>query len=278
MTIVSPDSVLLRDLGEHGTLTFRETPRRAYHLERPGQPKAQRLTSVTTILQVLAKGRGFEIWQHDQGAAGALAAVRMGELDPAIHHDSEAGGVVRALGLGADAKRDAAATVGLSLHDALAEWAGGGDLPNPADMDPTQRPYLQGLSRLLLALDPEPTDVEQVTCHPDLGYAGRFDLRARVDGQDVLLDLKVRERPATRETDCLQLVGYAHAEEALGAPWPNRLVAVAIGPDGSFVTHDVNLPHDAFARVLSVYRLVADVRRPIEQARRAAKKAQEAAA
>lgn len=264
---------LLRDLGDHGVLRFKQTPKsRGYWLDRP-DGKSVRLVSVTTALQVIAKGRGFEIWQHDQGAGGALEAVRLGELDPNVHHNEEAGGLVRALGLGADARRDLAAETGLTIHDVLAEWGQEGDFPDPGDLVVEHRPYMRGLANALLALDPDPIHVEEVTCHPALAYGGRFDMRALIDGRDTLLDLKVRAKPSIRETDCLQLVGYAAAEEALGAPWPERMLAVSVGADGSFVTHDVELPRDAYERVLDLYRLLAEVRKPLDAMRRADVKA-----
>lgn len=275
MSTVEDAIHLLRDLGPHGLLTYRDTGRsRAYHLEVPGDPKAKRLVSVTTALQVLGKGEGFNRWQQDQGAAACLRAVQAGEIDPAVHHADEAAAVMRAAGFEPNAKRDAAAERGLSIHDALAQWGEAGDFPNPQDLDPEHRVYLKGLASMLIRFDPEPTAVEQLTCNPPLLYGGRFDLRAIIDGRDTLLDLKVRERPSIRETDCLQLVGYAAAEHSLGEPWPERLLAVSVGPDGSFVTHDVDLPRDAYERVLGVYRLLADARRPLDAMRRAAKKAE----
>jgi len=268
-------TTIIRDLGEHGTLEYRETPRsRGYYLAPPGHAqRPKRLVSVTTALQVIAKGRGFDIWQHDQGAGGALEAVRLGELDPAVHANEEAGGVVRELGLGADARRDLAAATGLTIHDALAVYGETFEFPNPADLVIEHRPYMRGLAGAILALDPEPTHVEEVTCHVGLLYGGRFDMRAIIDDRDTLLDLKVRAKPSIRETDCLQLVGYAAAEESLGAPWPERMLAVSVGADGSFITHDVDLPRDSYERVLGLYRLLAEIRKPLDAMRRAAARA-----
>lgn len=275
MTVTDTEATtIIRDIGEHGTLTFAETPRRAYYLERDG--KRTRMASVTTVLGVIAKGAGMDRWQQDQGARACLAAVRAGELDPSVHHDDEAGTVMRGAGFDPMQKRDDAAQAGLTMHDCLAHWSEGGELPNATDLAPDARPFLKGLARLLLALDPEPMAVEQLTCSPSLLVAGRFDLRARINGSDVLLDAKFRERPATRESDCWQLNGYATCEHELGEPWPDRLLACAIGPDGSFLMHDVDVPRDAFAQIVAVYRLAAETRKPLDAMRRAAKKAEAA--
>ncbi len=278
---------IARDLGEHGNLTFSETPRRAYYLERDG--KRTRCASVTTVLGVVAKGAGMDRWQQDQGARACLAAVRAGELDPSVHHDEEAGPVMRAAGFDPMQRRDDAAQAGLTMHDALAVWSEGGDLPNPADLTPDARPFLVPLSRLLIELEIVPTAVEQLTCSPSLMVAGRFDLRGvpgrgEYKGMDVLLDAKFREKPATRESDCWQLNGYATCEHELGEPWPDRLLACAIGPvtdaheRGQVITHEVDVPRDAFERIVGVYRLNAETGKPLAALRRAAAKARKAEA
>lgn len=271
MTIVDDGTYLVRDLGEHGRLTFRETPRRAYRHEPP-QGKSRRLTSVTTVLGVLDKP-AIARWSEACGAAGALAAVRMGELDPQIHHDDEAIGVVRTLGLGADAAKRKAATRGLTIHDALEVWCRDGDLPSPTDLDPEQRPYLQGLMRALLALDPEPTDVEQITCHLRHGVAGRFDLRARIDGRDTLVDLKTSKRGRGYPEAHLQIAAYDLAEQSLGAPPAERHLVLAVSPDGGFCADEGCATVTDFETVLACYRAMGRVRSHVDGLIRADRKA-----
>ena len=271
-------TTIIRDLGDHGTLEYRETARsRGYYLASPGEPKPKRLVSVTTVLGILAKPALLR-WSEDWGARGALAAVRMGELDPKVHHDDEAVGIVRTLGLGADAAKSKAATRGLTVHDSLQSWAEGGDLPDPADMDPEHRPYLRGLMNALLALDPEPTVVEQVTCHPELGFAGRLDLRAIVDGQDTILDLATNISARGYPEKHVQCRGYESAEMALGAPPADRIIIIGVGAEGQFNADECTAPFGAFERVLEVQRMMADVGRPLDAMKRAEAKARKAAA
>jgi hypothetical protein len=272
------DTTLLRELPDGRSLVFeeRDTGYRAYKLvEADG--KATRMPSVTTILDVLDK-RALKNWFEDHGARGTLAAVRMGELDPLIHTDEEAIGIVRALGLGADAARNKAARRGLSIHDALEVYCRTAELPGPESLDENHRPYLQGLARALLDLDPHPTVVEQITCHPELKYAGRLDLRAIVAGKDTIIDLATNSSGRGYAEKHIQVRGYEAAEVALGAEPAERLLIVGIGPDGTYNADHCTAPYGAFEQVLAVHRLMADVRRPLEAARRADKKMREAAA
>jgi hypothetical protein len=269
---VEESTDVVRVLPSGDTLVFRDGPRRAYHLQPADGGKAKKLVSVTTALGILAKPALIR-WAEERGAAGALAAVRLGELRPDVHADEEAVGVVRALDLGADAAKRKASTRGLSIHDALEAWSTDGDLPNPADMDPEHRPYLQGLMRWLVKADPEPEAVEEVTCHPQLGYAGRLDLIARIGGRRVLCDLKTAKGGRGYPEAHVQARAYEMAEVALGGEQVDDCLIVAVGPDGQFCEDWCTAPHDAFERVLDVYRLMADVRRPIDAAARAAKKA-----
>lgn len=270
------DAAVRRDLPDGRWVEFTETPRRGYHLCSEDD-KRQRLVSVTSVLAVLAKPALIR-WSEAQGAAGALAAVRMGELDPALHADDEAVNVVRHLGLGADAAKKKAADRGLSLHDALQFYCFENELPSPQDIAADARPYMRGLAKALAQLDPEPIHVERIICHPDLGYGGRMDLLATVAGQRTLIDLKTsRSGRGYPEAHC-QAVGYAAAEAAVGEPWPDRIVVLGVSPDGTFCCDECSAPRDGFERVLEVYRLMAEIRKPIDAAARAdAKAAKEAA-
>lgn len=278
MTTATEDAtVIVRDLGEHGTLTYKETARsRGYWLETPDGEKTRRCVSVTTVLGILSKPAIIR-WSEDWGARGALAAVRMGELDPSVHHDDEAIGIVRALGLGADAAKKKAADRGLTVHDALEAWTVAGDLPNPADMDPEHRPYLRGLASALLALDPEPTAVEQVTCDPAAGVAGRFDLRAIVNGRDTMCDLKTAKGGRGFPEAHVQLRAYDACEQALGADPAEHHIVLAVGPDGSFCADDCLADEHAWPSVLACYRTMQAVQKPLDALRRADAKARKEA-
>jgi hypothetical protein len=268
---MTTEAILTRDLPDGRFVTFQESPR-AYHLCDPANDKRTRCVSVTTALGVLNKPAVIR-WAEAQGAAGVVRAIRMGEIDPMIHLPDEAIGIVRTLKLGADAAKDRAADRGLTIHDALQTYCNTSELPSPQDLAMDARPYLRGLSRALLALDPTPIHVERIVCHPELGYAGRLDLLAEVDGLRTLIDVKTSKSGRGYSEAHIQSVGYASAEQSVGEPWPDRIVVLGVSPDGEFCADDCTAPRDAFEKVLAVYRLLADVRRPLDAAARAAKKA-----
>lgn len=278
MTATATDGKVVRDLGEHGVLTFTdgEGTRRRYDLAPADGGKPRRLTSVSTILSVLDKP-GLTRWSEQHGAAGAIEAVRRGEIDPATVDPLEAVQTVRALKLGADAAKNRAADRGLSVHDAFQAWCETGDLPPVTELAMEARPFLQGLARFLVSHDPTPIVVEQITCYPDAGYAGRLDAIVELDGLRTLLDVKTSPKAAVRESHMLQLDAYRCAEHALGQEPITQALVVAVGHGGQFGAMPCSCPEGGFLIVARVHELLKAVRRPIAAADRAAKKALEVA-
>lgn len=264
-----------RALPDIGALVF-ENAEIGQWLTQKGEPakKAKRaytldgteFVSVTTILDVLAKP-ALIAWAEDHGARGAIEAHRMGELPDDLPPE-EIIGRVRALDLGAGAVKRRAAKRGLDLHDALEAWALTGDLPDPADMDPEHRPYLRGLARALLALDPEPIAAEQITCSPTHQYAGRYDLRALIDGKVTMLDLKTSASGRPYPEAHLQLQAYALAEEEIGAGMPERMIALGVSPEGTFCADDCCATREHWLLVLGAYRSMCEVRDAMKAAKR----------
>jgi hypothetical protein len=125
-----------------------------------------------------------------------------------------------------------------------------------------------------MAHDPEPVWAERIVCHPRLRYAGRADLRAIVDGRDVLIDLKTNRAGTSYPEAHIQAAAYAAAEVECGEPAPDGTMIVCVGPDGSFEALDGMAGADSFEAVLATYRTLADVRGRVEGTRRAARKAQ----
>jgi hypothetical protein len=260
--------MVVRDLGEHGTVEFVDGPRRAYHLVT-ADGKRKRLASVTTVLGCLEK-RALYNWHEAQGAEGVIRAIRSKDLDPHDCVPQEAIEVVRALGLGAAAAKQKAADRGLDVHGALEAYCETGELPNIADMAPDARPYLSGLAKWLLKYDPTPIHTERIVCHPELAYAGRFDLLAEIGGLTMLCDLKTSRTGQPWPEAHLQLRGYADAEVAVGEDEPGQLIAVGVSPDGLFCHEPCVAAADSFAKVLAVYRLRSQLDRDVRAARKAA--------
>jgi hypothetical protein len=218
----------------------------------PGE-KPVVMPSISTVLGCLEK-RALYGWHEDMGARGALAAVRMGELDPEIHADDEAVEIVRALKLGAEAAKLKAAKRGLDIHDALEHWGRTGQWPGDRDMDLEHRPFLPGLARALLVLDPEPIAVEQITCSPTHGIAGRFDLLARVDGQITMIDLKTNKWGVGFAEAHPQVAAYAGCEQEIGGVEIERMLVLGIGPDGAFRCDEGCAAFEDFLAVMGAYR------------------------
>lgn len=264
-----------RELPDGTRLTFTDNGRSRIYRHHPTDGKPVRLASVTTILGIIEKPALLR-WYEDHGARGAVAAWQAGEIDASTPVE-EIVERVRMLGLGADAAKRKAAKRGLDVHDALEVWATTGDLPNPADMDLEHRPYYRGLVRALLALDPEPSVCEQITCSLTHGFAGRLDLRARVQGSDALLDLKTSRSGRGYPEAHLQLAAYALGEVACGEPEPERMIVVGVGPDGEFCADECCATGEHFLAVLGAYRAVQQLRAPVEALRRSERKATKAA-
>lgn len=247
--------VVLRDLGEFGTVEFVETPRRGYTLVTP-DGKRKRMASVTTILGCLEK-RALYRWHEAQGAEGAIQAIRNGELDPASCEPSEAIEVVRALGLGADAAKQKAAERGLDVHGALEAYCATGEMPNVADLAPDARPYLPGLAKWLLKYDPTPIHAERIVCHPELAYAGRYDLLCEIGGFTALIDLKTSKSGRPYPEAHWQMEGYRAAEVAVGGDDPTQVAVVGVSPEGEYVHEPCMAERGSFASIVRVYRMRA---------------------
>lgn len=241
--------------------------RRYFHVEAGVDGARTELTSVTTILDVLAK-QALYAWNEDHGARGAIEAQRLGEIPDDLPLD-EVIGRVRSLGFGAQAAKAKAAKRGLDIHDALEAWARTGSLPDPAVMDPDHRPYLRGLARALLELDPTPVAVEQLVCSAVHRFAGRYDLRATVDGAEALIDLKTNLAGRGWPEAHVQLPAYALADAECGVPLPDRMLVVGVGPDGVFNVDECCGTPDAFLAVLGAFRAMGKVRNGVETLRRA---------
>jgi len=266
MSAVAQDLVV-RDLGEHGRVEFQdgEGRRRAYHHVTGGG--RERLVSVTTVLGCLEK-RALYRWHEAKGAEGTVLAVRHGLLDPHDCIPEEAVEAVRAADLGADAAKKKAADRGLDVHGALELWAATGDLPPAGELAIDARPYLQGLAKWLVAADPVPVCAEQIVCHPELGYAGRYDLLADIGGLRALLDLKTSRNGRPYPEAHTQLRAYWEAEVAVGVEGIDNAFAIGVSPDGMFEAEPCCAHPKAFENVLAVYRDRLKIEREIRGMRK----------
>lgn len=229
--------------------------------------------SVTGVLRVLDKPALIP-WSEARGIAGAIEAVRLGEIN--VHDDASvanAVGTVRALKLGQDAARDAGAERGTSLHDALQAYVENGKPPAISEFPAEHRGYVQALCRWLLAARPEPTAVEVCVGSVEHGFAGRLDLRANVDGRDLVIDLKSSKNARVWDEPHVQLAAYMGALVECGHPAPDGGLIVAIGEDGTFQAAECEASYEDFLAILgadSVMRRLRASRTARERAARVA--------
>jgi hypothetical protein len=224
---------------------------RAYHYTPPDGVRV-RLPSVTTVLGAVVPKHALLDWYEARGAEGAVTLERHGVLE-GVDPDQVIE-VVRGRGMGAKDHARQAAGRGVSLHAILEDYCRTGDFPNPIDYPEDYRGYIRALARWILKADPEPIATERLVCHPEHGYAGRYDLRALAYGSDALIDLKTNRKGTLYPEAALQLAGYAEADERCGASYPERLLLVALGPDGQFTEGQPNAGiGEAWKRALAHY-------------------------
>lgn len=199
-----------------------------------GLCKRQRMTSVTTFLDMICPKPGLPFWAEARGIEGCLEAIRRGEIDPDYHQPVEAIDIVRELKLGADRARDDATDRGLNVHAVSEHYMLTGSPPRPEDHPVEHHGYLQAFSRWALARNPAPLAVEQLVCAPQDGYAGRSDLVCEVDGMRVRYDAKTNEKGAVYESSHFQVQLYERAAVAGGEEPTSLQKIVVFAADGSF--------------------------------------------
>jgi hypothetical protein len=224
--------------------------------------------SVTGVLKVLDKPALIP-WAESRGIAGAVKAMQLGE----IHPDDEASvanavGIVRTLKLGADAARDQGADRGTSLHDALELYVKTGTVPNVGAFPIEHRGYVQALCRWLLTARPEPTAVEVCVGSIEHGFAGRLDLRANIDGRDLVVDLKSSATARVYDEAHLQCAAYIGGSIECGYDEPDGGIVVSIGSDGEFVVSECEAEYDDFLAILEVQQRVKALKKRRKAAER----------
>ena len=190
-------------------------------------------------------------WMADLNVKGAVRAERLGELVDV--HEDEWLDRVDFLGLGADAQRDAAAARGTGVHNILEALArrqkvSREQLPEDA------RPWFDGALAAWQELEPDAVEVEQIICHPEHVYAGRYDLVARIGGRLTLLDWKTSSRARVFKEAHYQARLYAMARERCGLEPVEQLLIVGIGPEGDYVIREGSISQREAEALLMVYR------------------------
>jgi hypothetical protein len=228
------DIYLKRELEDGALIEFEERVSgfRAYWYTPPGGGERKRFPSVTTILGAIVPKPQLLRWYEECGATAAVILERsryLGNIRPenAVH-------AVREAGNGAEAHLRDAGNRGKRVHSVLEAYAATGDVPNPAAFPESDRGYIRGLIRWLLKADPQIEQFERLVANPGRQYAGRYDIRGKVYGLDLIVDLKTNRRAAIYREALLQIAGYDLAEAASGGKSADGGMVVAVGPDGTY--------------------------------------------
>lgn len=295
MTAVMPcdipgamEHMLRREIPGKGLIEFEQAPSgwlkkdgeprikpwRAYHWT-PLDAKRGRFPSTTTLLDDICPKGGLPVWSEEEGIKGAIEAMRMGLIGEETTLD-EAVEIVRANKLGAENAKRQAAQRGLNVHALLEAYMLSGAAPKLSEHPVEHRGYIQGLTRWLLADNPEPVAVEQLVAHPEQGYAGRLDLRARIDEHLVTVDLKTQERGGIYLTAHWQVGLYERAAVWCGDEPADRKMVVVVAANGEFRTMAADHEDWRLDAALAYYRAQKPINSACESANRAERKAREA--
>lgn len=236
---------ITREIPGIGVLKFEDYPAGSW-LTQKGEPakKARRryllgetemtadteLDAVSSIGDTLSKAALLR-WIEDQATRGAVTAERLGELQDV--HEDDWMERVKALGLGASAKKEMGADRGSAVHVAAHTLATEGKPPNPSTYMPEWRPWLQGMTRAWLALEPEIIEAEAIVCYPEHGYAGRFDLLARVDDAVAVLDYKTGKGRVFDSAHYTTRLYSMAVQRSLGIE-VERTIIIGVDDDGGF--------------------------------------------
>jgi hypothetical protein len=204
--------------------------------------------AVSSITDTLDKP-ALQRWIEDQATRGAVVAERLGELVDVPEEDWA--GRVKSLGIGATAKKEEGGDRGTVIHTAMDDLTRG-IIPNPADFPEIGRPWVRGAMRAWLKLDPKVIASEEIVCNPELGYAGRPDLVATVDGKVTLIDWKSGKGRVFDQSH-YQTRLYAMALHFCGID-VERILVVGIGNDGGHELIDCAVTEEEAKALITVYR------------------------
>jgi hypothetical protein len=161
--------------------------------------------------------------------------------------------------------RDQAGARGSLAHEWLEALAGKRDYPSMADASDAEKVIVAGLNEWWDRNQPEVLQCEQVVFSPGLGYAGRFDLRFKRDGEIVLLDLKTSSYIAVKFM--VQLVGYDIAAHDCGIGRSDKLVILQVTEDDGPREIASQATDEDFIGALNQYRRGNELQREITKER-----------
>jgi hypothetical protein len=251
----------------------------AYHedrLTKAGKPRVrplrwyevndERVPSVTEILGVLHKD-ALTWWGQHIGVKGVLELDRRG-FEPMFLNDEDIMASLTAEKLTVNHIRDAAGKRGQGAHDALHAFATEGTIPSLRDYPSEDRGYVQGLASFLLTEKPEFISAEVVVGSAEYGYAGRYDLRVRLDGREGIVDLKT-SREIWSDSQMPQVAAYAHAAEECGEAPTDFEAILRVGSGGSYELRQSCAGIEHFLGAKAAFDAQRSLRERVKEAKKA---------
>lgn len=231
-----PDGLIEYFEAEAGWLTQKGEPRIApyrKYLWTPNDGEPIKLPSTSSILDAVCPKPGIPYWAEARGIEGTLAAFQAGLLTKRSRPE-DAIAVVREHNLGAEGAKNRAAARGLNVHAINEHFMLTGEAPRVKDHPAEHAGYIHSWVKCMLALKLEPVEVETLVVHPEDGYAGRLDLRARVDGLLETDEFKTQERAGIYSQGHVQVGLYERAAVRCGAEPADRRRVIVLAADGQW--------------------------------------------
>jgi hypothetical protein len=258
-----------------------------FHLDRftkDGKPRksptrwyvvnGETVASVTQILDVLHKPA--LVWWGMQIGVKGLRALR-DDYENLLEHDEET--LVELLTenkLTVNHIRDAAATRGQSVHAALEAFARERTIPSLIAFPEEDRGYVQALAQWLYDVKPEFLATEVMVGSAEHGYAGRYDLRVRLDGREGIVDAKTSKK-VWHQSQMPQLAAYDEAAVECGAEPTDFQAVLRLDKDGSYELEESCATIEDFIAVKAAFDSQRDLNERVKSLRKDRRKAKVAA-
>jgi hypothetical protein len=198
--------------------------------------------SVTTVTKLGAVDP-FSIgaaWGFKLGAVGAVETAA--EDLSALSSYERLRDVLKERGATPWSQRDKAAERGTNVHSALEAIAQDGAKIDPLDYPENERGYVRGVLRWiseakdLYGSEPEFEAVEVIVGSRTHGFAGRYDLRARIGGELAIVDLKTSKGLYPAE-HFPQVAAYELASVEIGYPPTDAQFVLRVSAAGNYWLH-----------------------------------------
>ena len=281
------------------TIGYFVEPKRRYEIDGVEVP------SVTTVLGCLDKP-ALPWWGMKMGVAGVLALIEAGALgwssvsntlaytdgpETVIGTDENIVKLLTANKLTVNHQRDKAAVRGVGAHNAFEAWAITGKLPDPDAHPIEEKGYVKGLLAFCNDIGDawETSGVEVMVGSKEHGFAGRYDLRGKVNrdvrlvtkactkdgkplvkgakyttvpaGTTLLVDLKSSK--SIYSSHLMQLEGYEGAGIECGYDATDARAVLHITADGLYQFKRARATYDDFLAVLHTYYALESVKKAL---------------